>query len=98
VAAVRAIQLARSGVLNASLSPRVLAAQCTLAPCDQRLLERAMASLELSARAVQRILRVARTVADMAGAPAIATEHLAEAIAFRAFDRPLARERPADAA
>jgi magnesium chelatase family protein len=98
VAAARAVQQRRAGKLNAQLAPRELAAACTLSRGDQRLLDRAMASLELSARAVQRILRVARTLADMAGAPSIATDHLAEAIAYRHGDRPVTAAGAADAA
>jgi magnesium chelatase family protein len=89
VAATRARQAAR-GKLNAHLAPRELAACCALGRADQRLLDRAMASMDLSARAVQRILRVARTLADMAGADTVAGEQLAEAIAYRYLDRPLA--------
>ena len=88
VLATRARQLARTGKLNAELSQHETERVCALAPCDQRLLERAMATLDLSARAVQRIQRVARTLADMDGADAIATTHLAEAIGWRQFDRP----------
>jgi magnesium chelatase family protein len=54
-----------------------------LAPADRRLLERAVDQLQLSARAMHRILRVARTVADLAGSEAIATPHLTEALAYR---------------
>jgi magnesium chelatase family protein len=88
VSHTREVQLARAGRLNGQLAPRELAASCKLSRADQRLLERAMGKLELSARAVQRILRVARTLADMARSAEIATEHLTEAIAYRCFDRP----------
>jgi magnesium chelatase family protein len=88
VIATRARQLARAGKLNAELTQHETERLCALTPADQRLLERAMATLDLSARAVQRIQRVARTLADMAGVDAIATSHLAEAIGWRQFDRP----------
>ena len=86
VLAARAIQ-SRRGTLNALLSPTDLARHCELAPPGQQLLERAMATLQLSARSMHRILRVARTIADLAGAEAIATPHVAEAIGYRLLDR-----------
>ena len=65
-------------------------ATCRLAPHDQALLERAIDAMQLSARSMHRILRVARTIADLANSPHIATAHLGEALGYRRIDRGLA--------
>ena len=91
VAQARAVQLQRGGRSNAALDQAGTEAWCRLQPDDQALLERAIESLQLSARSMHRILRVARTIADLAGSPAIATAHLAEAIGYRRADRSMDR-------
>jgi len=83
----RARQLERGGCPNALLDAGGTHAACVLPPADQRLLERAVEQLQLSARSMHRILRVARTIADLADCDAIATAHLAEAIGYRRMDR-----------
>jgi magnesium chelatase family protein len=90
VAAARERQLARAGVTNAQLSQADTEKHCRLAPAEQALLERAMEALRLSARATHRILRVARTIADLAVQDRIGPEHLAEAIGYRQLDRAMA--------
>lgn len=87
VVAARALQRARGGGLNSELGTQELAAHCRLASSEQQLLERACDRLQLSARASQRILRVARTIADLAGSDSIETAHVAEAIGYRRMDR-----------
>lgn len=83
----RILQLRNRGVLNAQLSQADTLRLCRLQPRDQLLLERAIDRLQLSARSLQRILRVSRTIADLAGAQDIATEHLSEALGYRRLDR-----------
>lgn len=80
-------QMQRAGVLNARLGQAETMSSCRLCERDQQLLERAIDSLQLSARAMHRILRVARTIADLAGSDQIATAHLTEAIGYRRADQ-----------
>jgi magnesium chelatase family protein len=80
-------QLARAGRINARLDQAQTQTNCRLAPQDQLLLERAVDALHLSARSIHRILRVARTIADLDGAPQILSPHLTEALGYRGMDR-----------
>jgi magnesium chelatase family protein len=79
----RTLALARQGKANADLDAADVDAQCTTDAPAQALLKNAIARLDLSARAYHRILRLARTIADMAGGGAIGTAHVAEAIQYR---------------
>jgi magnesium chelatase family protein len=80
----------RSGVhANGHLLPADMRRHCTLSPAVDRFLRDAVEGLGLSARAYHRVLKVARTIADLAGAGAISAEHVAEAVQYRALDRPL---------
>ena len=72
---------------NAQMGSRQIRLFCELSPDCERLLERAMTQQGLSARAHDRILKVARTVADLEGTPKIGTSHIAEAIQYRTLDR-----------
>lgn len=74
---------------NANLSGRLLDEYCSLTESCHNLMKSAMSRLSLSARAYTRILRVARTIADLGGAASINEQHLAEAIGMRALDRPI---------
>jgi len=83
VMAACARQIARQGCANGHLAPAALEQHCALDHAGRRLLAQALSQLGLSARAVHRVLAVARTVADLAGDAAIRIEHLAEAIQYR---------------
>ena len=87
VAAAGALQLARTGKLNRDLDPAETARYCPLAPAARALLEAATRRLALSERAVQRVLRVARTIADLEAIGRPDAIHLAEALACRGLDR-----------
>jgi magnesium chelatase family protein len=75
--------------LNGRMTTRQLRRYCVLDAASQALLKTAMESLGLSARAHDRILRVARTIADIEGAADIQAAHLTEAIGYRSLDRKL---------
>jgi len=72
---------------NAQMSTQQIRLYCELTSDAERLLERAMQQQGLSARAHDRILKVARTIADIEGAQDIAVKHIAEAIQYRTLDR-----------
>lgn len=79
----RVLQQSRRGGLNCDLQVQSLAEHCPLEPAARRLYERSVDQLKLSARGMHRLLRVSRTIADLAGADRIGSEHLAEAIQLR---------------
>ncbi|MBC7743995.1 MAG: YifB family Mg chelatase-like AAA ATPase [Flavobacterium sp.] len=72
---------------NAQMSPKSVREICLITEAGQLLLKQAMEKLGLSARAYDRILKVSRTIADLAGSDDIRIEHLAEAIHYRSLDR-----------
>ncbi|MBB5020089.1 magnesium chelatase family protein [Chitinivorax tropicus] len=80
-------QLARQGKPNAQLGTREIDRWCELDDQAEALLKAAIAKLNLSARAYHRVLKVARTIADLAQLPALTTAHIAEAVQLRKFDR-----------
>ena len=82
-------QLARSDKPNAWLGNREIEKYCTLSQDDIHLLEMATQRLGLSARAWHRVLKVARTIADLADTDQIKTAHVTEAITYRGLDRPV---------
>ncbi len=87
VETARQVQIDRAGAINARLAPRQIAEFCTPTRSAQQLLNQALERLGLSARAYHRILKVARTVADLAHSPTIDIPHLTEAISYRRLDR-----------
>jgi len=73
--------------LNAELDGAALEEFCALGEAEHRFLRQAVETLGLSARAYTRVLRISRTIADLAGAETIGPDHLAEAINYRSMDR-----------
>jgi len=76
-------------MLNGRMGSRLLRKHCTLDATSEQLLKQALHEFGLSARAHDKILRVARTIADLADSPAIQPDHLSEAIMYRRLDRRL---------
>ncbi|MDE6311431.1 MAG: YifB family Mg chelatase-like AAA ATPase [Muribaculaceae bacterium] len=72
---------------NAQMTPRHMAQYCTLDAAGEAMLKKAMVKYDMSARAFDRILKLARTIADLAGSPMIEARHIAEAIGYRTLDR-----------
>lgn len=95
VVAARAAQQARFAGLpihcNASMGSKQIRAFCPLPAESETMLRRAMERMHLSARAYDRIVKVARTIADLAGEARIAPAHIAETIRYRSLDRESAR-------
>lgn len=87
VEAARTRQEARCGKPNHALAPAEIDRHCALSPLGHRMMEQAIDRLGLSARAYHRILRVARTIADLEGDTGIEQTHLGEAIGYRRLDR-----------
>jgi magnesium chelatase family protein len=87
VQAARDRQQQRNHCTNGELGPGQMESVCRLRDADVKFLELAMERLNLSARGVHRILKVARTIADLAGSETIESAHLAEAIQYRSLDR-----------
>ncbi|HET6914281.1 MAG TPA: YifB family Mg chelatase-like AAA ATPase [Rhodanobacteraceae bacterium] len=88
VIAAREIAMARAGKPNAALNTREIERDCALGDGERALLQRALDKLGLSARAYHRVLRVARSIADLAHSGRIGREHLAEALQYRRMDAP----------
>ncbi|MGQ8366464.1 YifB family Mg chelatase-like AAA ATPase [Glaciecola sp. 1036] len=83
------MQMQRQSKLNAQLGPKEVEIHCQLDSQCTQFIQLAMDKLRLSMRSYHRILKVARTIADIANKPNIEQAHLAEAISYRSFDRML---------
>jgi magnesium chelatase family protein len=80
-------QQARQGKANALLAPKQIDRYCPLTADARQLLDSALSRLSLSARAYHRVIRIARSIADLAGAETLDAVHVAEAVRYRALDR-----------
>jgi magnesium chelatase family protein len=80
-------QLDRQGKPNSQLAAKEIDRQCAPDTAGETLLKQAIVRLNLSARAYHRVLKLARTIADLAGADRVASSHIAEAIQYRRLDR-----------
>ena len=86
VESVRAVQQGR-GYYNARMPVRMIRQQCALDSSGERTLEMAVRRMGLSARAHDRILKVARTIGDLDASEAVSAKHVAEAVQYRSLDR-----------
>jgi magnesium chelatase family protein len=94
VARARFVQLKRFAAegkvtCNARMTSRMIRKYCVLDMPGLDLLKQAVTNLNLSARAYDRILKVARTIADLSSSPRIQVDHLGEAVQYRSLDRAL---------
>jgi magnesium chelatase family protein len=87
VATAHQVQVQRQGKPNSRLGTREIDRWCRPQAAAEGLLRQAISKLNLSARAYHRVLKLARTIADLAGSEAIAVAHVAEAIQYRKLDR-----------
>ncbi len=87
VMAARERQLGRQGCVNARLAQHDLAHYCALDSAGEKILTRALERFRLSARSYHKVLRVARSIADLAGRDRIEARHVGEALAYRALER-----------
>ncbi len=88
VATAHALQLARQGRANSELTPSAIEQVCRTEPAAENLLRSAMTRFAWSARAAHRVLKLARTIADLAGSEMISAAHVGEAIQYRRALRP----------
>jgi len=86
VQAARERQLARQGKPNHLLDSKEIDRHCAPDAAGENLLKQAISRFNLSARAYHRILKVARSIADLGGAETVQSAHIAEAIQYRRFD------------
>ena len=72
---------------NADLDSEAVSRYCSLGPAEEKLMEKVYKSKHLTGRSYMRVLKVARSIADLSGEERIRTEHLAEALSYRTVDR-----------
>lgn len=83
VGQIRALQMQRQGCLNAQLSARGSEDACKLGEEENNFLNQALSQLKLSARGFHRLLKVARTIADLKNSPSVTRAHLSQALSFK---------------
>jgi magnesium chelatase family protein len=79
---------ASTSLTNSSMNPQMVEKYCSIDNDGKRLLEKSVERLGLSARAYHRVLRLARTIADLAGSDRVEESPVVEAMSYRALDRP----------
>ena len=87
ITAARTLQIQRSGFYNAYLSADGIEQSCLCSPEDLRFLQSACEQLHLSVRAYHKVLKLGRTIADLANSQGVLRQHLEEALQYRCFDR-----------
>jgi len=87
IGSASAIKTEKKTYCNAQRAPKLIRKYCAILTDGEKLLENAVTKLGLSARAHDRILKVARTIADRDGAESLEAKHLSEAIQYRTLDR-----------
>jgi magnesium chelatase family protein len=88
VGRARGIQICRQAMLNSALSGKLIQEYCPLGKAETRFLDEAVEKLQLSARAYHRVIKLARSIADLSDSAKIAHSHISEALSYRMMEQP----------